>query len=115
MKWPGTYTTPTPVPLRVHPRGAAHHDGRGKGVVLAAAAVARQRRLLLLLMQMLLLLLMLLLLVAIDAWKGVSQVSVGGLCANVHAAHTEQSTSVTLGYWGEKDVRNEVGSVALKD
>ena len=64
-------------------------------------------------MQMLLLLM--LLLVAIDAWKGVSQVSVGGLCANVHAAHTEQSTSVTLGYWDEKDVRNEVGSVALKD
>ena len=105
-----TLTTRTPVPLRVHSRGAAHHDGAGEGVVLAAAAVARQRRLLL--MQMLLLLL---LLVAIDAWKGVSQVSVGGLCANVHAAHTEQSTSVTLGYWGEKDVRNEVGSVALKD
>ena len=101
--------TRTPVPLRVHSRGGAHHDGAGEGVVLAAAAVARQRRLLLLL------LLMLLLLVAIDACKGVRQVSVGGLCANVHAAHTEQSTSVTLGYWGEKDVRNEVGSVALKD
>ena len=108
-----TLTTRTPVPLRLHSRGAAHHDGAGEGVVLAAAAVARQRRLLLLLMQMLLLLM--LLLVAIDAWKGVSQVSVGGLCANVHAAHTEQSTSVTLGYWDEKDVRNEVGSVALKD
>ena len=42
-----------------------------------------------------------------------SETGVGrGLCANVHA---EQSTGVTLVYWDEKDVRNEVGSVASKD
>ena len=59
--------------------------------------------------------LLVLLLVAIDACKGVRQVSVCGLCANVHAVHREQSTGVTLVRRGEKDVRNEVGLVALKD
>ena len=56
---------------------------------------------------------------AVDAGIGgdrrleASKTGVGrGLCANVHAVHTEQSTSVTLVYWDENDVRNEVGSDA---